>query len=109
MQSLGDFLSFQLFISPYVLIACYYLGAVAVPIASWFFAAWVKRRYWMVSDIYESGKTAITGITRTRDRILLGLMFIIGFICMEIMWRMMFEFMLAYLQIRDALIDLSAR
>ncbi len=108
MQSVIDFLNFRLFISPYVLVACYYFGAIVVPLGSWFFARWVKHRYWVVSDIYESGKSRFKGITRTKDRVLLYGLFVFFFISMEIMWRMMFEFLLAYLQIREALLELSA-
>ena len=107
MQDFIDFLNFRLFISPYVLVACYYFGALVVPIGSWFFALWVKRKVWMVSDAYESGKSTFINLTRTKDRVLLYSLFIVCFICMEIMWRMMFEFMLGYLQIREALIEIS--
>lgn len=59
MQSFSDFLNFKLFISPYVLVACYYIGAIAVPIGSWFFVLWVRREYWVVSDAYESDRKSV--------------------------------------------------
>ena len=34
-------------------------------------------------------------------------LFLLLFVCMEMGWRMMFEFMLAYFQMRDALLGLS--
>jgi len=109
MQGFIDFLNFKFFISPYVLIAFYYIGAIAVPVGSWFFASWIIRKYSIASDIYESGKETFKNITRTKDRMLLYALFILFFICMEIMWRMMFEFLIAYLQMRDALMALMSQ
>ena len=106
MQGFIDFLNFKIFISPYVLIISYYIGAIVVPVGSWFLASWIIRKYTIASDIYESGKSTFKNITRTRDRILLYALFILFFICMEIMWRMMFEFLIAYLQMREALMQL---
>ncbi|HFD32546.1 MAG TPA: DUF4282 domain-containing protein [Gammaproteobacteria bacterium] len=109
MQGFVDFLSFKTFISPYVLLAFYYIGALGVPIGSWLFALWIKRKYWVVSDAYETGKEVINAYTPVKYRILFFSLFIFCFICMEIFWRMMFEFMLAYLQMRDALMILVAQ
>lgn len=108
MQGFIDFLNFRFFISPYVLVTCYYIGALGVPVGSWFLALWIKRKYWLVSDVYESGKAAFINITRTKDRMILYTLFVLFFICMEIMWRMMFEFLIAYLQMREALMVLVA-
>ncbi len=107
MQGFIDFLNFRFFISPYVLLACYYIGAIGVPIGSWFLALWIKRKYWLASNIYDLSKITFIKITRTKDRILLYILFLVFFICMEIMWRMMFEFIIAYLQMRDALMELA--
>ncbi len=73
-----------------------YIGAVGVPIGSWLLALWIKRKYSLASNM-----------TRTKDRILLYILFFVFFICMEIMWRMMFEFLIAYLQMREALMELT--
>ena len=106
MQGLIDFLNFKFFISPYVLIAFYYIGAIAAPVASWFIASRIIRKYSVASDLYESGKSTFNNITRSKDRMLLYALFILFFIFMEIMWRMMFEFLIAYLQMREALMGL---
>ncbi len=108
MQGFIDFLNFSFFISPYVLVACYYIGALCVPVGSWFLALWIKRKYWLASDVYESGKITFIKITRAKDRMLFYILFIFLFICMEIIWRMMFEFLIAYLQMREALMELAA-
>jgi hypothetical protein len=107
MQGFIDYLNFRSFISPHVLVACYYIGALGVPVGSWFFARWIKRKYWVVSDIYESSKTMIFNITRTKDRMLFYVLFALFFFCMEIIWRMVFEFLIAYLQMREALLELA--
>lgn len=106
MQVFVDFLNFNFFISYYVLIACYYIGAIVAPVGSWFLASWIIRKYSLASDVYESGKETIKNISRTKDRVFLYALFILFFICMEIMWRMMFEFLIAYLQMREVLIGL---
>ena len=107
MQGFLDFLNFRFFISPYILVACYYIGALGVPVGSWFLELWIKRKYWLASDVYESSKTTFINTTRTGDRMLLYILFLLFFICMEIMWRMMFEFLIAYLQMREALMELA--
>ena len=107
MQGFIDFLTFRSFISPHVLVVCYYIVALGVPVGSWFFARRIKRKYWVVSDIYESSKTTIFNITRTKDRMLFYVLFALLFFCMEIMWRMIFEFLIAYLQMREALLELA--
>jgi len=109
MQGLIDFLTFRSFISPHVLVACYYLGALGVPVGSWIFAQWIKRKYWFVSDIYESSKTTVFNNTRTKDRGLFYVLFASFFLCMEILWRMMFEFLIAYLQMREAILRLATQ
>lgn len=106
MEGFNDFLNFKFLISPYVLIVFYYIGAFGIPLGSWVFATWVKNRYWIVSDVYESGKSAALLMTRKRYRVWFSISLVLIFILLEIMWRMIFEFLIAYLQIRDALLQL---
>jgi hypothetical protein len=112
MESIADFLAFRTLISPSLLILFYYLGALGVPIMGWIAARWLLRRLRWMAPAYTSGRAAMNRLTRRRDRRLVGtlfaLMFIFMFLAMEIGWRMMFEFMLAYFQMRDALLDLAA-
>lgn len=89
------------------MVICYYIGALGVPIGSWLLALWIKRKYSLASNIYDFSKITFIKMTRTKDRILLYFLFIMFFICMEIMWRMMFEFIIAYLQMREALMELT--
>ncbi|PKN69164.1 MAG: hypothetical protein CVU54_11695 [Deltaproteobacteria bacterium HGW-Deltaproteobacteria-12] len=107
MQGFIDYLTFRSVISPHVLLACYYIGALGVPVGSWFFARRIKNKYLVVSDIYESSKTIIFSITKTKDRMLFYVLFAMLFFCMEIIWRMVFEFLIAYFQMRDVLLELA--
>ena len=116
MQSIFDFLDFRLFISPVFLFVFYYLGALIMPFAGWRMATKIKQKYWLVTDAVESGKDAIKKIDaadqRTFDikvlpfseKFRLSVIAVIFFILLEIMWRMMFEFLMAYFQMRDALV-----
>ncbi len=116
MQSIFDFLDFRLFISPAFLFIFYYLGALVMPFAGWRLASSVKQKYWLVTDAVESGNNAIKKIDsadqRTFDmkllsfpeKLRLSTVAVILFVLLEIMWRMMFEFLMAYFQIRDALV-----
>lgn len=108
MKGFVDFLNFRFFISPYVLVICYYIGALCVPVGSWFLALLIKHKYWLVSDVYKLSKITFNKITRTKDRVILCTLFILFFICLEIMWRMMFEFLIAYLQMREAFMEFAA-
>jgi len=107
MQGFIDYLTFRSFISPHVLLACYYIGALGVPVGSWFFAGWIKRKYLVVSDIYESSKTMTFSNTKTKDRMLFYVLFALFLFCVEIVWRIVFEFLIAYFQMRDVLLELA--
>lgn len=107
MQGFIGYLTFRSFISTHVLVVLYYIGALGVPIGSWFFALWIKRKYLLVSDIYESSKKMIFSVTKTKDRMLFYVLFALLVFCMEIIWRMVFEFLIAYFQMRNVLLELA--
>ena len=107
MQYLEDFLRFKSFISPYILFIFYYMGALGLPIASWFFTIWLRKKYWGISEAYTLGKETVKRTTTKKYRIRFIFLFIFLFFSIEIMWRMLFEFLIAYLQIRDALLVLT--
>lgn len=112
MQSLLDFLSFKTFISPYILIACYFIGAFIIPIASIFLVKWAKDK-WIKSKYYSNLKNEglipleISQFIPLKIRFYSIIAAITLFISLEIMWRMLFEFLIAYLQIREALVSIS--
>ncbi|MEA3371439.1 MAG: DUF4282 domain-containing protein [Campylobacterota bacterium] len=94
MQELYDILSFKTFISPYMLYIFYYVGAVLVPLVM------LKYSY----KIYAFLKIDIKKIIPQEYRLKVYAVSILIFLFLEILWRMMFEFLIAYLQIRDALV-----
>jgi hypothetical protein len=103
MQTLLDFLSFKSFISPSVLIVCYYLGALGVPLAMLGTLIWARREA-RKQDFAPENLSLWTRWATHQNQLKVLVLFIGIFICMEIGWRMMFEFMLAYFQMRDALV-----
>jgi hypothetical protein len=94
MQELYDLLSFKTFISPYMLYIFYYMGAVLVPLVM------LKYSY----KIYAFLEIDINQIIPKEYKFKVYSISILMFIFLEILWRMMFEFLIAYLQIRDALV-----
>jgi len=84
-----DFLTFKTFITPKVLIVFYYLGAVFMPIIVYKFR----------DNIF-----AKLGISKPKLNRNLKLFLFIIFIFAELIWRMMFEFMVGYFDIHNALL-----
>lgn len=99
-----DFLTFKSFISTEALILFYYIGALVMPIGIWILLNWLIRRYRFVNVAYENGKEIIWRSLNKEQQIKLVALFISCFLLMELFWRMLFEFLIAYMQIRDALL-----
>lgn len=100
-----DFLTFKSFISTEVLIIFYYIGAVLLPIGIWVLLSWLIRKYRLLNTAYENGKKLIWKSLNRKQQTRFVLFFITSFLFMELFWRMMFEFLIAYMQIRDALLQ----
>ena len=100
-----DFLTFQTFITPALLIFIYYIGAIIIPVVSWSLARWIKKVYF--SEISEKVKTSVVTHTTPKQRLFIYAVFLICFLCMEIIWRVMFEFFIAYFDMHDALMKLA--
>ena len=99
-----DFLTFKSFISTEVLILFYYLGALILPIGMWILLIWLIRKYRFLNTTYENGKEMIWQSLNKKQQIKLVALFISCLLFMELFWRMLFEFLIAYMQIRDALL-----
>ncbi len=100
-----EFLTFQKFISIPVLIIFYYFGALILPFFMWIFATWVARKYKVIGDLKKKGKDAIWNILNAKQKAITIGAFAVAFIFMELFWRMLFEFLIAYMQMRDALLQ----
>jgi len=99
-----DFLTFKTLISTEVLIIFYYIGALILPIGIWALLTWLVRKYRFLDTAYESGKEMIWRSLTKKQQAKLVALFVTSFLFMELFWRMLFEFLIAYMQMRDALI-----
>ena len=100
-----DFLTFNTFITPSLLILMYYIGAVVIPLLSWYLAAWIHKNY--LSSVSGLVKEEIKRRTTAKQRLYTVIAFVLCLLFMEIFWRMMFEFFIAYFDMHDALIRMS--
>jgi len=100
-----DFLTFNTFITPSLLILMYYVGAVLIPILSWYLAVWIHKNY--LSEVSGLVKEEIKRRTTVKQRLYTIIVFVLCFLCMEIFWRMMFEFFIAYFDMHDALMKMT--
>jgi uncharacterized membrane protein len=100
-----DFLTFKEFISIPVLIIFYYLGAIVFPFVIWIVLIWLTKKYKLLGEAHNKGKQKIWKLLNTKQRVKLVIAFIMAFLFMELFWRMLFEFLIAYMQMRDALLQ----
>ena len=100
-----DFLGFKNFLSIEALIIFYYIGAVVMPVSMWFLMIWLVQKYELVSVTYQQGKVVLWDSLKTRQKLKLVAAFMIAFLFMELFWRMLFEFLIAYMQMRDAIVQ----
>jgi len=100
LQAVADVLTFRTFVSPSVLVAVYYVGAISIPLLAWLLARRVVAGLQSRDTRWEVGRSGQRGGSRTR----VGALTLLIFLGMELGWRMLFEFLLAYFQIRDALV-----
>ena len=109
MEILLDFILFKRFVSLYVLIPFYYIGAVGIPFLGWFTLLRVRQKYPSVHAMEERiDKLLYQTVVGKKVRAAFVLIFMVIFVLMEIMWRMFFEYLIAFLQIRDSLLQLTA-
>ena len=102
-----EFLAFKSFISTEVLIIFYYLGALILPIGVWLLLTWLIRKYRLLNTAYESGREIIWKSLNRKQQAKIVVFFVTSFLFMELFWRMFFEFLIAYMQMRDALLQIQ--
>lgn len=100
-----DFLTFKSFISTDVLIIFYYLGAFILPTVIWLLLTWLIRKYRLLNTAYEGEKGIVWKSLNKKQQTKFVAFFVTSFLFMELIWRMFFEFLIAYMQIRDALLQ----
>ncbi|RLA06851.1 MAG: hypothetical protein DRQ51_07990 [Gammaproteobacteria bacterium] len=99
-----DFLTFKSFISIEVLIVFYYIGAVILPLVVLKLLYWFVNRYEIINITHQKTKEIIYQNLTKEQKIKFILVFVVAFSFLELLWRMIFEFLIAYLQIRDSLV-----
>ena len=97
-----DFLTFGTFISPSVLILLYYIGAIMIPFLGFTFV-----RQFILPLLPQSSKDTVKAQTTQKQKILFFILMLLCFLCMELLWRILFEFMVGYFDMHDALMKLS--
>jgi hypothetical protein len=70
------------------------MGAIIIPFIGYKYA----------KKIYDYPKKSIEDFIPTKYKIKIFILALALFIFLEILWRMMFEFLIAFLQMRDALV-----
>lgn len=108
MQTIVDFFAFRTFVSLDVLRVVYALGAIGMPMLAWAVWLWLDR-FALWRSMRGVSASAVRRVVPKRWRVISVLLFLLCFFCMELMWRMMFEFIIAYLQMHEALQLLSQR
>lgn len=101
-----DFLTFKSFITGDLLIFFYYTGAVAVPILLWMLRNYLAGKFSLFQKLQSMQKQFFKSLSN-KDRAIYVIIIVCLFLSMEIMWRMMFETMIAYFQMRDYLQDMA--
>ena len=96
-----EFLTFQRFVTPALLIVFYYIGAIVIPAVSWYLGRWLYDRYATKST------NSIPQLITQKYRVALYGLVVVCFFCMELCWRIMFEFLIAYFDMHDALMRIS--
>ncbi len=127
LETLKDFLQFRVFIAEDVLIVFYLFCALLIPFAAWYFLLKVIRRYAVVIKLYEAGRYSLffsllvwmlRKIKFFRDKMdekitwksldssqkfkLIAIYIIMVFFA-ELFLRLMFEYLIAFMQMHEFL------
>jgi len=100
-----EFLTFKTFISPIALILFYYMGAIVMPLFIWFFSRWIMKKIVIIESSYQKAKSVAWRSLSLKYKIVFVTLFVISFMFMQLLWRMAFEFLIAYIQIREVIVN----
>jgi hypothetical protein len=106
-HAVTEFLRFEKFISKEALIVFYYLGALILPGLLIFLAQRAAHRFHLGDAARTAGKDILWNTLDGNRKLKLTIAFVACLLLMELFWRMLFEFLIAYMQIHDALLHLS--
>lgn len=102
MEILIDFLTLKLLVTPYLLLSVYWFGAFVAPIVGWVLALMVCRTQFVTDTmgiVYDYVPSQVKLFTFT--------VFLMIFFSLELFWRLLFEFLIAYYNIHDALLAMA--
>ena len=111
MQWILDVITLRFFITPYVILLIYWFGALVVPVAGWLLWRWLLGKL-RQHDTTARGMDGLANTVAQLDqkgewRWLFWSGFMLTFLLLELLWRMLFEFLIAYFHIHQALMQLS--
>lgn len=110
---LADFLTLKFLVTPYLILLIYWLGAFVAPLFCWLIAWWLVRKLGPalepVSASVAEVRDALSARVPYKGRIkaFFWLAFISLFLLFELLWRLIFEFLIVYYHIHDALIKIA--
>ncbi len=104
MEAFYEFLLFRRMISIHALLVFYYLGAVGIPLVAWIMLVYLNRRFGVVKQALENGKTWYVANIPAKYRLRMLVIYLAMFLMLELFWRMMFEYLIAFMQMRNALV-----
>jgi Mn2+/Fe2+ NRAMP family transporter len=81
------------------------MGAVVMPVFLWVASIWLVKKYQFIHLLHKKSKETLWNLLNVKQKVLFIALFVTAFLFMELFWRMLFEFLIAYMQIRDALVS----
>ena len=102
-----DYLIFKRFISIETLIVFYYIGAIILPVGLYIFSKSLIKKYELINESYLKGQDFLWELLNKKQKVKLIGLFILFFIFAQLFWRMLFEFLVAFIQMRDALLQVA--
>ena len=112
-----DFLTFKSFISSETLIILYYVGVVTMPGSVWYIFTRIIKNYnnfggekinKYIDVAFINGKKIAWKSLNKKQKIKFITLLAFLFFIMQLLWRIMFEFLIAYMQMHDALQNLQS-
>jgi len=101
-----DFLLFNTFITPTILIFFYYFGAVVIPIMLYLLKDSVIKKISFLQSAQDMIGSFYSSLS-LRKQLLTLLIFLLLFLFMELFWRMIFEMMIGYFDMHDYLYQIA--
>ena len=113
MQFLTDLLTLRFFVTPYLMVLAYWAGAILLPLmlATIVFAIWYKlNRHETAAAGIREAQRFVDSIPYSRPlRIAMVGTGVAVFLFLELLWRILFEFLIALFHIHDALLQMASK